>query len=112
MDADTLSRCPLDINKFLTSCTEVLNDKVIQAAWKRSQVEKENDVAWTAALSAQRDEIECQLGGSRMTLESSELRIAQREDPALSKVIELKASGRGPTSDEKNCGRRFQKTVI
>ncbi|MGL5295232.1 MAG: hypothetical protein ACRC9V_16040 [Aeromonas sp.] len=112
MDADTLSRCPLDINKFLTSCIEVLNDKVIQAAWKRSQVEKENDVAWTAALSTQRDEIECQLGGSRMTLESSELRIAQREDPALSKVIELKASGRGPMSDEKNCGRRFQKTVI
>ncbi|KAI7789706.1 hypothetical protein IRJ41_001809 [Triplophysa rosa] len=99
VDADMLSRCTLDINKFMTACTEVLNEEVIRATWEGSRVDKENDVAWVAALNARQEEIECQFEGSLMTLDRSELETAQREDPAVGKVIELKEGGKEPTHE-------------
>lgn len=92
-DADMLSRCPLDITKLMTTCTEVLTEEVVRATWEGSQADQENEVAWVAALNAREENTECQFENNFMTLDRSELRAAQREDPVVSKVIELKESG-------------------
>lgn len=97
-DADMLSRCPLDITKFMTACTEVLTEEVVRATWEGSRADQENEVAWVAALNARQENSEYQFGGSLMTLDLSELKAAQREDPVVGKVIELKESGGELTS--------------
>lgn len=99
MDADMLSRCPLDIDKFITACTEVLTEEVVRATWEGLQVDQDNDIAWVAALNARQEDVECLFGRRLMTLDHSEVRAAQREDPVVGKVIELKESGGEMTPD-------------
>lgn len=99
MDADMLSRCPLDIDKFITGCTEVLTEEVVRATWEGLQVDQDNDIAWVAALNACQEDVECLFGRRLMMLDHSEVRAAQREDPVVGKVIELKESGGEMTPD-------------
>ncbi len=92
-DADMLSRCPLNISMFVSACTKVLTEEMVRATWEGSQVEQENDVAWVAALNARQEDVEGQFIKNLMTLDRSELKAAQRRDPVVGKVIELKESG-------------------
>ncbi|KAL1267156.1 hypothetical protein QQF64_002831 [Cirrhinus molitorella] len=89
-DADVLSRWPLDIDKYVTACTEVLTEEVVQATWDGSQIHRANDVAWVVALNARQEGAVWQDGESAMTLDPTELRTAQREDPNISELIKLK----------------------
>lgn len=51
-DADMLSRCPLDIDQYISDCTEALSQSAIQATWEGNMMSKNRDVAWVAALNA------------------------------------------------------------
>lgn len=50
IDADTLSRLPLDIEVYASKCTEELPARAIQAAREGSHASKMEDVAWVPAL--------------------------------------------------------------
>ncbi len=92
-DADMLSRCPLNISMFMAACTKVFTEEMVCATWEGSQVEQENDVAWVAVLNARQEDVEGQFGKNLMTLDrSEELKAAQRRDPVVGSVIELKES--------------------
>ena len=52
IDADTLSRVPLDIEQYMPTCTEELSQDVVNAVWEGSRVAQGKDAAWVAALSA------------------------------------------------------------
>lgn len=58
IDADTLSRLPLDIKVYASECTEELHARAIQATWEGSHASKMKAVAWVAALymSTEQDE--------------------------------------------------------
>lgn len=51
VDADTLSRLPLDIDNYVDSCTEELSRDTILATWEGSQAAKQKDVAYVAVLN-------------------------------------------------------------
>lgn len=51
VDADTLSRLPLDIENYTKFCTEEVTNDDVCAVWDGSKVAKQKDVAWVAALN-------------------------------------------------------------
>lgn len=51
VDADTLSRLPVDINSYVDSCTEELSRDTILAMWEGSRAAKQQDVAYVAVLN-------------------------------------------------------------
>lgn len=51
VDADTLSRLPLDIDIYVEKCTEELNRDTIRAAWEGSEAAKRRDIVYIAAIN-------------------------------------------------------------
>lgn len=51
-DADTLSRLPLDIDNYISTCTEHLSQDVVNTAWEGSLLAKRKEVeeAWKEHL--------------------------------------------------------------
>ncbi|KAI4872055.1 hypothetical protein NFI96_010346, partial [Prochilodus magdalenae] len=100
VDADTLSRIPLDINEYATECTKELSRDVVRAVWQGSGVAQEKDVAWVAALNIS-------VGTtwepcvSLPRISHGELYKAQQEDPAIKEILKLKEAGTVLNSDTK-----------
>ncbi|KAL1272216.1 hypothetical protein QQF64_028078 [Cirrhinus molitorella] len=100
IDADTLSRLPLDIEAFESECTEQLPASVVQAAWEGSRVSGEKDVAWIAALYMSTVEKEVEPFPTWLpTIGQKELVTAQKEDPVISQVRQWKVDGVNPTEE-------------
>ncbi|KAI7808142.1 hypothetical protein IRJ41_017324 [Triplophysa rosa] len=100
IDADTLSRLPLDIEAFELKCTEELPTSIVQAAWDGSRVSGEKDVAWIAALYMSTVEDEAQPFHTGLpTIGRKELVTAQKEDPVISQVRLWKVDGVKPTEE-------------
>ncbi|KAL0153940.1 hypothetical protein M9458_050749, partial [Cirrhinus mrigala] len=94
IDADTLSRLPLDIEAFESQCTEQLPTSVVQAAWEGSHVSREKDVAWIAALYMSAVEEKVEPSPTCLpTIELEELITAQRDDPVISHSRHWKVDG-------------------
>lgn len=94
IDADTLSRLPLDIEEYTSECTEGLPAGAIQAAWEGSHASKMKDVAWVAALYMSIGEDEpCQPNAWLPTIGQDELIQAQKEDSIISQVRQWKEDG-------------------
>ncbi|KAL0185286.1 hypothetical protein M9458_002856, partial [Cirrhinus mrigala] len=84
IDADVLSRCPLDIDTFIKECSEELSQDAVSAVWEGNRRAKQGDVPWVAALSlASADQ-------PMQTISRDELVQKQRADPAIGKVLEMK----------------------
>uniref|UniRef100_A0A8C5PXV4 Gypsy retrotransposon integrase-like protein 1 n=1 Tax=Leptobrachium leishanense TaxID=445787 RepID=A0A8C5PXV4_9ANUR len=91
IDADTLSRIPLDIEKYTTECTEQLSSEVVRAVWDGARAAKKKDVAWVAALSMSSMETDPTSQGSLLPrINKNELSKAQREDPVIAKILKMK----------------------
>lgn len=89
-DADTLSRVPLDIDRYMSTCTEELSQDVVNATWEGSQAAQRKDVAWVAALSASSHDVILQPRTPLHEIGHNELVHAQREDPTIGEIIRLK----------------------
>ena len=88
IDADTLSRWPLDINTFMAECSEELSEEAVCAVWEGSRRAQQGDVAWVASLnltSHSQPHIE-----PLQAISHDELVREQKKDPAVGKVMELK----------------------
>uniref|UniRef100_A0A8C4NM60 Gypsy retrotransposon integrase-like protein 1 n=1 Tax=Dicentrarchus labrax TaxID=13489 RepID=A0A8C4NM60_DICLA len=99
IDADTLSRCPLDIDTFMAECSEELSEEAVCAVWEGSRRAQQGDVAWVAALnvtSNSQPHIE-----PLQEINHDELVREQRKDPAIGKVMELKENDTPLTEDDK-----------
>ncbi len=93
IDADTLSRLPLDIEVYESECTEELPMGAIQAAWEGSHVSERKDVAWVAALYISTVDESQQPATVLPTIEQNELIQAQKDDPVISQVRQWKEDG-------------------
>ncbi len=90
IEADTLSRLPLDIEVYELECTEELPMGAIQAAWEGCHVSERKDVAWVAALYISTVDESQQPATVLPTIERNELIQAQRDDPVISQVRQWK----------------------
>lgn len=98
-DADTLSRMPLDINRYVDSCTEELSRDTIKTIWDGSQVAKLKDVAYVAVLDLTQNGPPSQSLGLLPTISHPELLKSQQDDPVIGLVVKLKETVDHLTSD-------------
>ena len=99
IDADTLSRLPLDIEAYSESCTKECSEDVVCAVWDGSKVAKQKDVAWVAALNISSQADPSPPFDHLNTISHDELAEEQRADEAISELIKLKEAGT-PLTDE------------
>ena len=92
IDADTLSRVPLDMNNFTSVCTEEWSQEVVSAAWEGTRVAQQKYVAWAAALLASSQDVILQPRAPLQEVKPDDLMQAQRDDPMMKEVISLKES--------------------
>lgn len=92
VDADTLSRLPLDMGKYEVACTEEFSNEAVRATWEGSQAAERKDVAWVATLNMCSPDPPPQPHSHLPAISHDELVKAQREDQAIGKIIELKES--------------------
>ena len=90
IDADTLSRVPLDINNFTSVCTEELSQEVVSAAWEGTRVAQQKEVAWVAVLLDSSQDVVLQPGAPLQEIKPDDLMQAQRDDPTMKQVIRLR----------------------
>ncbi|CAI5677437.1 unnamed protein product, partial [Oreochromis niloticus] len=92
IDADTLSRVPLDVNNLTSACTEELSQEVVRAAWEGARVAQQKEVVWAAVLLASSQDVMLQPGAALQEVKPDDLMQAQRDDPTMKEVIRLKES--------------------
>lgn len=103
-DADALSRLPAEVDGYLDSCTEEVNQDTLQAVSSSIQRQEQCDVNWITAFTASPDTLEDLKfirNASVSTISCDEIRTAQREDRAIGRVIKLMESARKPTAEER-----------
>lgn len=99
IDADVLSRCPLDIEALMKECSEELSEEAVGAVWEGSRRAKQGDVAWVAALNLASPNLP--IKEPLQSISHEKLVQEQRTDPAIGKVMEMKEKGIMPTEDDK-----------
>lgn len=99
VDADTLSRCPFDINTYMSQCSENLSEEAVCAAWEGSRVAQQGEVAWVAALNiASHPQT---LTEPFPAIDHSDLVSEQQRDPVIGKILELKKKTKEMTEDRR-----------
>ena len=99
-DADTLSRMPISFEDYMKSCSEVVNQDVLDAVTCSIRETNTVQTAWLSSLTAVPDRLkeECV---DVPTMPLDELVTAQQEDPAIARVFRFMKIGRRPTYQEK-----------
>lgn len=90
IDADTLSRIPLDIDNYAATCTEELSQEVLHATWEGGRAAQKKDVAWIAALHTSSADVVPPIHSTLPQISHEQLAKAQREDPEIGEIIKLK----------------------
>lgn len=99
VDADTLSRSPANIEQYIKSCSESIDQSVLDTVVSTIQEGSQNTTAWlsSVALAAQLEEEPAPV----TTLSAGQLAAAQQQDPCIGRVIQLKKTGQRPTYEMK-----------
>ena len=106
VDADFLSRMPLNIDEYIPQCTEGLATSILQATASACCRQHQGTVTWVSALSTMSANFDLQdhelLGPkSRQQFDVCDIVQAQEEDNVISLVRKLKLSGKKPSSVER-----------
>ena len=103
-DADALSRMPADIGSYENLCPECLLPADIMAVFVGLRAQQHGETTWVSAVSLDDslldfDNVSVVNGGSQIS--KTTLLNAQRQDPAIGKVLKFEESGRWPSPLEK-----------
>ena len=106
IDADFLSRMPLNIDEYIPQCTEELATDVLQATVSACCGQRKSEVAWVSALSAKPNNFDLQDQElldpkSRQRFDVSDIVQAQEEDSVISSIRKFKLGGKKPSTVER-----------
>lgn len=101
VDADTLSRLPLDIDTYVERCKEELDRDAIHVAWEGSAAAKRHDVAYFAAINLVQS-AKPQVQPPLPAVSQHELVQAERRDTCISEIIKLKQTKTVLTNEDRN----------
>ncbi len=93
IDADSLSRMPLDIETTIEQCTEDLTSDCVKATVQAIEAQ-DLTMSWTAMNSLYNPTENAE---SSETYSTDEIRQAQREDPYIGPVVQGKLAGEKPS---------------
>ena len=95
-DADTLSRMPVDFEKYMHSCTETITLDAVDTITSTTKEQSTVHTAWLASLSTV-PECAAEDVEDVDAMDSSELKNAQQQDPSISRVLHFKKVGKRPS---------------
>ena len=95
-DADTLSRMPVDFQKYMDSCTETITLDAVDTITSTTKEQSTVHTAWLASLSTV-PECAAEDVEDVGAMDSSELRNAQQQDSSISRVLHFKKVGKRPS---------------
>ena len=102
-DADALSRMPME--QYICECKEEVEPEWIKATVEAMNAQRKGEAVWLTALSSQPKGVKRMMTDKVALLVQpitpKELYQAQRDDPAIGKVIEHKQSGKQLTPQDK-----------
>ena len=116
IDADTLSRTPLDINSYMSACTSETSNDDFQTTVAAISSQSVGETVWVSALSSDErnftmQENELLNPASEVRLDDIDLYQAQRQDSLISQLIRFKETGNKPGRDRHFNDRKL-KTLI
>lgn len=113
VDANTLSRCPLDIAIYVTECTKQLPREAVAATWEGCGTGKREDVAWVVAMAlTQGEQLEPSSREVLPPIDLADLQNAQRTDPEISVILNMKETNKTPTDELKHGMRGTVKKIM
>ena len=99
-DADTLSRMPISFEEYMSGCSGMVSQDVLNAVTSSINESNSTETAWLSSLTATPVMLEEELG-SVSTISLSDLSAAQQEDTTISRVSHFMQNRRRPTYQEK-----------
>ena len=99
-DADTLSRMPISFEEYMTGCSEMVSQDVLNAVTSSINESNSTETAWLSSLTATPVVLEEELG-SVSTISLSDLSAVQQEDTTISRVLHFMQDRRRLTYREK-----------
>ena len=117
VDADVLSRMPLDIEKYMKDCTVEISDEEFQTTVSAVSSQFTNETVWVSALSPNENNFtlqdsELKPPASDIRLDVDDLQRSQRQDFAISRFIRLKENGSKPSYKDRSDEPRATKTLL
>ena len=98
IDADSLSRMPIDMEKFMKECSEEMSYDVLGATSQAVENQDESSVSWSMGVSAKCATITTDT--SVIPLTTGQIKQDQRSDPTIGPVIQCKLSEQKPSGPE------------
>lgn len=98
IDADSLSRMPLDEETFMKECSEEISYDMIGAATQAVESQDESSISWSMGISA-----ECEMlvtDSLLRPLTEEQVKNDQRNDPTVGPVVQFKLTGDKPSGHE------------
>ena len=111
VDADFLSRMPINIEEYMTKCTKTVQPDVLPAAVITSNCSGTNETAWVAALSNNTSNFDLQENEllnpqSHHSFNPQAIREAQERDKVVAPILKHKLSCQPPSREDRH---RFSK---
>lgn len=108
-DADFLSRTPVSMDSYMSECTEQCSPEVLSAIFSTVETQKRHEMDWISAITY--SPLVYELAADKQSdikVTQEELLQTQLQDPVISCVLQLKASGGKP--DRRVIDRETTKT--
>ena len=93
-DADTLSRLPLDVEKFMDGCTAEVTCQDLDTTINAIQAQGNGTTTWAAAIAV--SPASSTPTASSQKISRDDIKRAQAEDPAIARVISYVQKGQRP----------------
>ena len=94
VDADTLSRMPLDIDSYIKGCTAEVSRDEIGTTVTALNAQIQGDTTWATAINVTSDLPTLSTSGK--TMEKEDIQTAQHDDPVIARVIRYLQHGKRP----------------
>lgn len=98
IDADSLSRMPVDVEKLMNECTEEMSYDAVGTIAQAVETQPESNASWSMAISV-KSLFEVQ-GASLVSLTPAQIQQDQRDDSHIGPVLQCKLSGVRPVRQE------------
>uniref|UniRef100_A0A672JC04 Gypsy retrotransposon integrase-like protein 1 n=1 Tax=Salarias fasciatus TaxID=181472 RepID=A0A672JC04_SALFA len=98
IDADSLSRMPLDIEDKMTEFTEEMSYDAVGATVQAIETQPESNALWSMAISVKN--LHQTQNATVVSLTPAQLHLDQKNDPNIEKVLQSKLSGVRPVGQE------------
>ena len=97
IDADSLSRMPLDVETFMKECSEEMPYDVIGATTQAVENQDESNVSWSMGVAVECAEVAT---GTSLIPLGGQIKHDQRNDPTVGSVVQFKLADKKPSGQE------------